>query len=320
MNRILITGATGQIGTELTRSLRQRYAADSVFASSRHRPEDNAQHSWAPFQELDVTDPDALCRVLGDNNIDTVFHLAAILSVVGEADPQTAWNVNVNGLRNVLEAARSCGVRRVFWPSSIGVFGPDTPREHTPQDTITRPATMYGVTKVTGELLCDYYVHHYGLDVRGVRYPGVIGSDTPPGGGTTDYAVAIFHAAIKEGRYTCFVREDTVLPMIYMPDCIAAAIELMEADASRLHHHNGFNVAAMSFSAGELAAEIRKHIPRFECRFEPDHRQAIADTWPRDVDDRVARAEWGWQPHYGLAEMTADMLHKLSARHNANAL
>jgi nucleoside-diphosphate-sugar epimerase len=320
MKRILVTGATGQIGTELTRQLRCRYGQDQVIAASRHRPRDDAQHRWDPFEELDVTNRQALDRVIEAHHIDTVFHLAAVLSAVGEEHPPSAWHVNVNGLYNLLEAARLGGVRQMFWPSSIAAFGPNTPRAHTPQDTIMHPTTMYGVTKVTGELLCDYYVSRYGLDVRGVRYPGVISSDTPPGGGTTDYAVEIFYAAIKEGSYTCFVRADTVLPMIYMPDCIEAAIGLMDADSSQLQHHNSFNVSAMSFSAGELAAEIKKHIPQFECRFEPDRRQAIADSWPQDLDDTAARIEWGWQPKYGLAEMTVDMLEKLGARHQLGRL
>ncbi len=320
MNRILITGATGQIGTELTRALRARYGSDQVIASSRQRPPDYDQHHWDPFELVDVTDPDAIGAAIESNRIDTIYHLAAVLSAVGEQDPQAAWNVNMNGLHYVLEAARASGVRQIFWPSSIAAFGPDTPRDNTPQDTIMHPTTMYGVTKVAGELLCDYYVHHYGLDVRGVRYPGVISSDTPPGGGTTDYAVEIFYEAIKHGQYTCFVREDTVLPMIYMPDTIEAALNLMDADLSRLQHHNGFNVTAMSFSAGQLAEEIKKHLPQFECRFEPDRRQAIADSWPRDLDDTQARQQWDWRPRYGLAEMTADMLEKLTARQKLGTL
>jgi nucleoside-diphosphate-sugar epimerase len=304
----------------LTRELRRRHGVDDVIATSLDCPSDDAPHHWAPFEELDVTDRPALDRVIEAHGIDTVFHLAAVLSAVGEQHPQSAWNVNVNGLHNVLEAARTGGVKQVFWPSSIAAFGPNTPRAHTPQDTIMHPTTIYGVTKVTGELLCDYYVNHYGLDVRGVRYPGVISSDTAPGGGTTDYAVEIFYAAITESRYNCFVRADTVLPMIYMPDCIEAAIGVMDADISQLRHHNSFNVSAMSFSADELAAEIKKHIPEFQCRYEPDQRQAIADSWPQDLDDSAARREWGWQPKYGLAEMTVEMLEKLGARHQLGRL
>ena len=320
MKRILITGATGQIGTELTRELRNRYGQENVIASGIEVTDHDTRHDWAPYERLDVTDYDALCRVIEVHQVDSVFHLASILSAVGEQHPQLAWDVNINGLRNVLEAARMEQVRQVFWPSSIAAFGPNSPRIRTPQDTITHPTTMYGVTKVTGELLSDYYVAHYRLDVRGVRYPGVISSDTPPGGGTTDYAVEIFYAAIKEGCYTCFVREDTVLPMIYMPDCIEAAIALMNADLSQLRHHNGFNLASMSFSAGELAAEIKKHVANFECRYEPDERQAIADSWPQDLDDTAAREQWGWQPKYGLPEMTVDMLERLTARHKLGAL
>jgi nucleoside-diphosphate-sugar epimerase len=218
-------------------------------------------------------------------------------------------------LYNVLEFAREYDLVRVFCPSSIAAFGPETPRDDTPQETVLRPTTMYGVTKVAGELLCDYYFHRFGVDVRGVRYPGIISSETPPGGGTTDYAVHIFYEAIKHKHYTCFVREDTMLPMMYMPDCIKGTIDLMEADLARLKHHADFNLAAMSFSAGELAAEIKKHIPEFTVEYEPDSRQAIADSWPRSIDDSAAQEEWGWQPDFDLAAMTADMLEKLSQRH-----
>ena len=320
MNQILIIGATGQIGTELTVRLRQKYETANVIASARHRPPDDARHSWEPFELLDVTDRSAIDRVIEKYRIDTVFHLASLLSAVGEEKPQQAWDINLNGLRNVLEAARTCGVKQVFWPSSIAAFGPTSPRVNTPQDTIMRPTTVYGITKVAGELLCDYYVNRYGLDVRGVRYPGIISSDTLPGGGTTDYAVAIFYEALEQGHYTCFVREDTVLPMMYMPDCIEAAICLMQADLMRLRDHNGFNVTAMSFSAGELAEEIKKHSPGFECRFEPDQRQAIADSWPQSIDDSAAREQWDWQPQYGLAEMTVDMLKHLKKRQRQGTL
>ncbi|HFD40569.1 MAG TPA: NAD-dependent epimerase/dehydratase family protein, partial [Anaerolineae bacterium] len=238
-----------------------------------------------------------------------------ILSAVGEERPQLAWNVNINGLYNLLEIARERNLVRLFCPSSIAVFGPETPRDHTPQETVLRPTTMYGVTKVAGELLCEYYVRRFGVDVRGVRYPGIISSETLPGGGTTDYAVEIFYEAVAHGRYTCFLREDTVLPMMYMPDCIKATLDLMDAPFENLKHHADFNLAAMSFSAGELVAEIKKHIPAFEIEYKPDSRQAIADSWPRSIDDSAAREEWGWQPAYDLATMTADMLDKLRKRH-----
>jgi nucleoside-diphosphate-sugar epimerase len=321
VSTILVTGANGQIGTELTRALRRRHGADRVVASGRVAPATGGDTAAAgPFDMLDVTDRPAIDRVLERHRVDTIYHLAALLSAVGETDPQRAWTVNMGGLYNVLEAARTHDVRQIFWPSSIAAFGPDTPRDQTPQDTLMRPTTVYGVAKVAGELLCDYYVRRYGLDVRGVRYPGVISSETLPGGGTTDYAVAIFYAALRSGRYTCFVREDTVLPMIYMPDCITAALDLMDADASALRHRNAFNLAAMSFSAGELAAEIGTHVPGFVCTYEPDARQSIADSWPRTIDDTAARQEWGWAPQYGLAEMTADMVATLRAREDTGSL
>ncbi len=311
MRRVLVTGALGQIGAELTPALRQRYGADNVIASSRRSRPAAGEQDAGPFEPLDVTDAAELARVVRHYGIDAVFHLAALLSAVGESDPQRAWHVNMNGLRNVLEVAREHGVRRVFWPSSIAAFGPSTPLEMTPQDTVMRPMTIYGVSKAAGELLCDYYFHRYGLDVRGVRYPGVISSGAPPGGGTTDYAVEMFYAAVAGRRYTCFVREDTVLPMIYMPDCIRAAVELMQADLERLVHHNAFNVAAASFSAGDLATAIREHVPDFACDYAPDYRQAIADSWPRSIDDAAARREWDWRPAFDLAAMTADMLQRL---------
>jgi nucleoside-diphosphate-sugar epimerase len=318
--KILVTGAQGQIGTELVVALRNKFGRENVVASGQQDLPSESRGEWEPFVPLDITDKAAMAECFEEGRFDVVYHLAAMLSAVGEQNPEAAWNVNLNGLHDVLEAARQHGVQQVFWPSSIAVFGPDTPKEQTPQETLMRPTTMYGVTKVAGELLCDYYVEHYGLDVRGLRYPGVISSEALPGGGTTDYAVAIFYEALRSGRYTCFVREDTVLPMIYMPDCIAAAIQLMDADNSRLEHHNAFNLAAMSFSAGELAAEIRKHIPNFQCEFVPDERQQYADSWPRSIDDSAARREWDWKPEYDLARMTADMLERLGKRMAAGTL
>ncbi len=314
MKRILVTGACGQIGSELTMALRERYGNENVVAAGHKTQPSEKLRTSGPFVFIDVTRRETVEEVVRKYDIDTIYHLAAILSAVGEKNPQLAWRVNMDGLYNILEIAREYDLVRVFWPSSIAVFGPETPRENTPQETVLRPTTMYGVTKVAGELLCDYYFRRFGVDVRGVRYPGVISSETPPGGGTTDYAVEMFYEAIRHKRYTCFVREDTVLPMIYMPDCIKAAIQLMEADLSKLKHHTGFNLAAMSFSAGELAAEIRKHIPDFVCEYKPDFRQEIADTWPRTIDDSAAREEWGWEPEYDLASMTADMLEKLRSR------
>ncbi|MBM3310178.1 MAG: NAD-dependent epimerase/dehydratase family protein, partial [Candidatus Aminicenantes bacterium] len=246
--------------------------------------------------------------------IDTVYHLAAILSATGEKDPLRAWNININGTVNILEAARKAGGVRVFIPSSIAAFGPETPRLKTPQETVLRPKTIYGVTKVAGELLAEYYVRRFGLDVRGGRFPGIISYETPPGGGTTDYAVAIFYEAVKAGRYTCFLREDSRLPMMYMPDCLKSIVDLMAADFGHLRHHADFNLAAMSFTPGELAAEIQKHIPGFVVEYKPDFRQAIADSWPESIDDSAAREEWGWRPDYDLAAMTQDMITVLCRR------
>jgi nucleoside-diphosphate-sugar epimerase len=313
--KILVTGAVGQIGSELTMALRQRYGADNVVAAGHRTPPGPALRDSGPFEFMDVRSRQSVDDVVSKHNIDTIYHLAAILSAVGEEKPQLAWDVNMNGLYNVLECAREREMVRLFCPSSIAVFGPRTPLYNTPQETILSPSTMYGVSKVAGELLCNYYVSRFGLDVRGARYPGIISAETLPGGGTTDYAVAIYYEAIRKQRYTCFVREDTVLPMMYMPDCIKAALDLMEANRSQLSHHADFNLAAMSFSAGELAAEIKKHIPEFECTYEPDSRQAIADSWPRSIDDSAAREEWGWQPDYDLSAMTVDMLDRLGRRH-----
>lgn len=317
--RVLMTGAAGQIGSELAEALRKKFGRDNVLVTDVVRPPASLADA-GPFELLDVTDRAALDALVGKFKADTVYHLAALLSATGEKHPQRAWDVNMGGLRNVLEVGRARELIRIFSPSSIAVFGPTTPRERTPQDTVLAPTTIYGVTKVAGELLADYYVAKYGLDVRGCRYPGIISHLTPPGGGTTDYAVAIFYDAVRSGRYTCFLREDTRLPMMYMPDCLKCTLDLMDADFSRLKHHAGFNVTAMSFSAGELAAEIRKHMPAFEVRYEPDFRQAIADSWPASIDDSAARAEWGWKPGYDLAAMTKDMLAALRERHAAGAL
>jgi nucleoside-diphosphate-sugar epimerase len=253
-------------------------------------------------------------RFIEQYEIDTVYHMAAILSATGEEKPALAWDVNIRGLENVLEIARERHLLRIFCPSSIAVFGPDTPHDCAPQTTILQPTTMYGITKVAGELLGEYYVQRFGLDIRGVRYPGIISSETPPGGGTTDYAVDIFYQAILSRTYSCFVRPDTVLPMMYMPDCIKATLDLMDADFDSLKGHCNFNVAGMSFSAQELASEIQKHLPDFVCTYDPDFRQAIADSWPQTIDDAPAREEWNWHPRFDLSSMTIDMIEKLTAR------
>jgi len=315
MKRILVTGACGQIGRELTLVLRECYGNENVVATGHKTQPSEALRTSGPFEFIDVTRRETLAGVVSKYAIDTIVHMAALLSAIGEEKPHLAWNVNVNGLYNVLEVARQQGLVRVFCPSSIAVFGPETPRDNTPQETVLRPKTMYGVTKVAGELLCDYYVRRFGVDVRGVRYPGIINREAFPAGGTTDYAVEIFFKAIEDGHYTCFLREDTVLPMMYMPDCIKATIDLMEVDSDQLKHHADFNLAAVSFSPAELVAEIQKHLPGFTCEYQPDSRQAIADSWPRSIDDSAAREEWGWEPSYDLAAMTTDMLETLSKRH-----
>ncbi len=312
--RVLVTGAVGQIGSELTLALREQYGSENVIAAGHRTEPKPALRDSGPFEIVDVTQRQDVDRVVAQYEIDTIYHLAAILSARGEERPDLAWRVNVDGLVSVLDVARDRRVARICVPSSIAVFGPETPRDCAPQETILLPTTMYGVTKVSGELLGEYYVRRFGLDVRGLRYPGIISSETPPGGGTTDYAVDIFYQAIQSGRYTCFVKPDTRLPMMYMPDCIKATIDLMEADASQLVHHCNFNVGSMSFSAEQLADEIKRHIPDFTCEYEPDFRQDIADSWPCTVDDRAARAEWGWTPHYDLSSMTKDMLKRLRAR------
>jgi len=311
MKKILITGALGQIGSELTMYLRKLYGDSNVIATDKNPNGPAKVIESGPFEAVDVTDANKLAEVIKKYNPDTVIHLAAILSAVGEAKPDLAWNVNMNGLYNVLEIARELKLS-VFTPSSIAAFGPSTPRIKTPQDTIQRPTTMYGVTKVAGELLCDYYFQKYGVDTRGVRYPGLISYETLPGGGTTDYAVHIYYEAIKNKKYTSYIKEGTYLDMMYMPDALDAIVQLMEADPTKLVHRNAFNITAMSFAPEHIAIEIKKHIPEFEIDYNVDPvRQTIAESWPDSLDDSAARAEWGWNPKYDLASMTVDMLEKL---------
>jgi len=314
MEKILVTGAVGQIGSELTVALRKRYGNDNVVAGfNRTKPGETLKNS-GPCEMVDCTNIEQVKVVVKKYNIDTIYHLAALLSAVAEDKPHLAWKVNMTGLYNVLEAAREyeCSV---FTPSSIGAFGESTPLDNTPQDTIQRPSTMYGVTKVAGELLCDYYFKRFGVDTRGVRYPGIISNETLPGGGTTDYAVEIYYEAIKNKKYTCNLGKGTYLDMMYMPDSIKAAIDLMEADPAKLKHRNAFNVTAMSFPPEMIAVEIKKYIPEFTMDYDVDPiRQAIADSWPNSMDDSVAREEWGWKPEYDLEAMTKDMLEVLSKK------
>ncbi len=314
MKRILITGALGQIGSELTPFLRQRYGEGKVVASDIKPAPEGIISQEGPFESIDCLEAAEIYSVVQKYQIDTIFHLAAILSAKGENNPQLAWKVNINGLYNVLEIAREqkCAV---FTPSSIAVFGPSTPKNNTPQETIQRPQTIYGLTKVTGELLCDYYHLKYKVDTRGVRLPGIISYVTLPGGGTTDYAVEIFYEALKNKKYTCFLDKDTYLDMMYMPDALKAVVDLMEAEPSRLRYRNAYNVTAESFTPEQLAQEIKNYIPDFKINYEVDPvRQAIADSWPHHIDDRTAREDWGWSPDYDLKAMTTDMIEKLKIK------
>lgn len=313
MRRILVTGALGQIGSELVPALQQHFGADRIIGSDlRTAPPQNAV--TASYEYLDCTQPQQVLEVVRRHDIGTIYHLAALLSAVAEERPQAAWSINMAGLYNVLETARQYRCQ-VFFPSSIGAFGPSTPLEQTPQTTVQRPITIYGVTKVAGELLCDYYAGRFGIDVRSLRLPGLISYMAPPGGGTTDYAVEIFRQALRYRHYTCFLKADTRLPMMYMPDAIAAVIRLMGAEGSALRYRNAYNVAAMSITPAELAAEIRIHVPEFalDVRIDPV-RQSIAELWPHSLDVSAARADWGFAPRYDLAAMTADMLARLGAK------
>jgi nucleoside-diphosphate-sugar epimerase len=313
MKKILITGALGQIGSELTGKLRDLYGQDNVIATDIRKTDSEIAVN-GPFEILDVMDAKAMGEIASKYQVDTIMHMAAILSATAETKPVFAWNLNMGGLMNALETARELDCQ-FFTPSSIGAFGPTTPKDNTPQDTIQRPTTMYGVNKVAGELLADYYYHRFGVDTRGVRFPGLISYVTPPGGGTTDYAVEIYYEAIKNGKYNSYIDKGTYMDMMYMPDALDAIVELMEADPSKLIHRNAFNVTAMSFDPEELAAEIRKHLPTFELTYQVDPvRQAIADSWPNSIDATSASEEWGFKAKFDLSRMTADMLDKLKTK------
>jgi len=308
---ILVTGANGQIGTVLCEELRKIYGETNVLATDIHSAE--GQNSL--YEQLDITDKKRLYELVRQYQVTQIYHLVAILSVKGEENPLFTWNVNTNGLFNVLEAARESSINKVFFPSSIAVFGDKTPVEHTPQDTILNPSTVYGISKLSGELWCNYYFDKYQVDVRSLRYPGIISYQSMPGGGTTDYAVEIFHNAVKGEPFQCFLKEDTYLPMIYMPDAIKATIGLMEAPAQSIQTRTSYNLSGMSFSPIELTTEIQQHFPDFQVTYQPDFRQKIADSWSDSIDDTPAREDWNWKPQYNLKEMTADMILHLSKKY-----
>jgi nucleoside-diphosphate-sugar epimerase len=308
--KILVIGASGQIGVELTLALRKMHGAAQVVAADL-REQNPLLAGTGPYVSLDVMNKEMLHVQIIRQNITQVYLLAAILSATGEKNPSLAWNLNMQGLLNVLDIAREEKLSKVFWPSSIAVFGPSSPRVNCPQQTIIEPTTIYGISKYAGEFWCNYYWQRYGVDVRSLRYPGLISYKSAPGGGTTDYAVEIYHEALSQRSYTCFLKQDTYLPMMYMPDAIRATIELMEAPADRISVRTSYNLSAMSFSPAEIAVSIQKQIPDFRMAYQPDYRQSIADSWPQSIDDSVARRDWGWKHEYDLDAMTVDMLQNL---------
>jgi nucleoside-diphosphate-sugar epimerase len=308
--RILVIGACGQIGVELTLALRKIYGNNNVIASDL-REENELLHGTGPYVSMDVMNKEMLHVQVIRQNITQIYLLAAILSATGEKNPNLAWSLNMQSLLNVLDIAREEKLEKVYWPSSIAVFGPTSPKRNCPQQTVIEPSTVYGISKYAGEFWCNYYHQRYGVDVRSLRYPGLISYKSAPGGGTTDYAVEIFHEALEEKKYTCFLEEDTYLPMMYMPDAIRATIELMEAPVEKIKVRTSYNLSGMSFSPKEIADSIRKHIPEFSIDYKPDYRQQIANSWPQSIDDGAARSDWGWKEEYDLEKMTADMLMNL---------
>ncbi len=311
-DKILVIGASGQIGVELTLALRKIYGNENVIASDL-REENELLKGTGPYVSLDVMNKEMLHVQVIRQHVTQIYLLAAILSATGEKNPNLAWHLNMQGLLHVLEIAREENLHKVYWPSSIAVFGPTTPKYNSPQQTIIEPSTVYGISKFAGEFWCNYYFHRFGVDVRSLRYPGLISYKSAPGGGTTDYAIEIFHEAIEEKKYDCFLKEDTFLPMMYMPDAIRATLELMDAPAEKISIRTSYNISSMSFSPAQIAAEIKKYIPEFEISYKPDYRQAIADSWPASIDDSVARNDWGWNHEYDLEKMTKDMLDNLKS-------
>ncbi len=308
--KILVIGASGQIGVELTLALRKLYGNNNVIASDL-REQNPLLEGTGPYVSMDVMNKEMLHVQVIRQNITQIYLLAAILSATGEKNPNLAWHLNMQGLLNVLDIAREEKLTKVYWPSSIAVFGPTSPKQNCPQQTIIEPTTVYGISKYAGEFWCNYYFQRYGVDVRSLRYPGLISYKSAPGGGTTDYAVEIYHEALEQKKYQCFLKEDTYLPMMYMPDAIRATLELMEAPAEKISVRTSYNLSGMSFSPKEIGAEIVKHIPDFKISYAPDYRQQIADSWPQSIDDSVATKDWGWKPEFDLAKMTEDMLKNL---------
>jgi nucleoside-diphosphate-sugar epimerase len=314
---ILIIGSEGQVGSELVEALRSHYRPSRVIAADLKSPESVEGHE-GPYEQLDVLDKDHIERIIQKNQVTEVYNLAALLSASAEAKPMMGWSLNMNGLLNTLQLAKDTGIKRVFWPSSIAVFGPTTPKTATPQHTVMDPNTVYGISKLAGERWCQYFHNQYGIDTRSIRYPGLISYKTEPGGGTTDYAVDIFHQALSTSTYTSFLKPDTYLPMLYMPDAIRGTVELMHADASRLSLHSSYNLGGLSLAPETLADTIQQQVPDFSIQYEPDFRQAIADTWPSSINDSIARADWGWKPAYSLNGMVMDMLKQLRAQKDSS--
>lgn len=309
--KVMVVGSQGQIGTELVEGLRKIYGAGNVIASDIKEIDKSEQEKTGLYEAANVLDAKRLYEIIVKYNVKEVYLLAALLSATAEKNPAFAWELNMNGLFNVLNMAKEGVLSKVYWPSSIAVFGPTTPKEDTPQYTVMEPSTVYGISKQAGERWCEYYVNKYNVDVRSIRYPGLIGWKSAPGGGTTDYAVHIFHEALKSGSYECFLSENTRLPMMYMPDAIKATIDIMQADSAKIKIRSSYNLAGVSFSPKDIANEIRKHIPSFTISYKPDFRQAIADSWPQSIDDSRAKTDWGWQPGFDLQKMTVDMLTNL---------
>ena len=315
--KILIIGACGQIGTELTKKLRSIYGVENVIAADIRKLNNDIVNS-GPFEVVNALDFNQVEQIIENHQIEEVYLMAALLSATAEKNPAFAWDLNMNSLFHVLNLAKANKIKKIFWPSSIAVFGPTTPRENTPQYTIMEPSTVYGISKQSGERWCEYYHNIFGVDVRSIRYPGLISWSTPPGGGTTDYAVDIYHQALAEEKYECFLSSETKMPMMYMDDAIRATIAIMQADSESIKIRSSYNLAAISFTPTEIAEEIKKHIPDFEITYEPDFRQQIADSWPASIDDSSARKDWGWQHHFDLSQITTDMLRNLSARNDQN--